>query len=72
MNYVHEEDFFLQIVPRTLSPNIKWLGREADPASSAQVQVKCLLRCIPTFSYTASLCQQGKLRITLNASTRFR
>jgi hypothetical protein len=38
------KDFCLHIVPRTLSPDVKWLGREADhsPASSAQVQVKCL------------------------------
>jgi len=73
MNYVLEEDFSLQIVSRTLSPDVKWLGRDADhsPASSAQVQVKCLLRCIPTFSYTTSLCQQRKLHVTLYASTRF-
>jgi len=38
MNYVHE-DFSLQIVPRTLSQNVKWLGPEADPASGTQVQV---------------------------------
>jgi hypothetical protein len=43
MNYVLEEDFSLHFVPRTLSSNVKWLGREADhsAASSAQVQVKC-------------------------------
>jgi hypothetical protein len=42
MNYVLEEDFSLQIVPKTPSPNVKWLGREADhsPTTSAHIQVK--------------------------------
>jgi len=63
MNYMHE-DFSLQIVPRTLSPNVKWLWREADPASSTQVQVVCCvvyqhsrirLHCVNKENFT-SLC----------------